>query len=281
MKKSLAIAIALALPLAACGKGSDKAPQGQVVATVDGEEITLTELMAEAGPGVTDPQQQSAALQRIVARRLLAAEAKKRGLDSTPLAAVFKRAGEDEALSKTLARDIADRVPAVSQSEVDEFIRTYPATVSQRRILNVDQIAVPELSAPLVEQIKGLHTMADAERVLMGANVQYKKATGTIDGLTLEPNFLAGIVDTEGRDIFMYPQNGGYVIGSVLSSRVQPLTGKAAQDTTRALLTQRRKDEQTTSAVSKILSEGKAKVKVNPAFEKAPAAPASTAPKGP
>ena len=47
MKYTSSIAVSLALLLAACG-GKGDVPSGQVVATVDGQEITLADLNASS-----------------------------------------------------------------------------------------------------------------------------------------------------------------------------------------------------------------------------------------
>lgn len=272
MKSKVLAALLIPLCLSACDKSNDAVPSGQVVATVDGEEITQTELMAEVGPdGAGNAQLQAAALQRIVARRLLAAEARKRGLDSSPLAAIMKRGAEDEALSKVLAKSITNGAPAVSQAEIDEFIRTYPATIAQRRILTIDQITVPGMPKPILEEIKQLHSIGDAEAALQRGKVDYKKANGTLDAMILEPSFAAKIVDTEGRDIFIYPEGSGYLIGAVTSSRIDPITGKAAQDAARTLLSNKRRQDLLAASVGKVLKDGQSKVKINPSMQAKPA----------
>src|SRR3982750_3449756 len=80
-------AAALAL-LTACSDKA-KAPTGQVVATVNGEDITVHELNGElqtlrVPPDAPKKQVEQVALQRVVERKMLADVAKKRGLDKNP-----------------------------------------------------------------------------------------------------------------------------------------------------------------------------------------------------
>jgi hypothetical protein len=80
----------LALVASGCDSGSTpKAPTGQVVATVDGEEITVRQLQAELSRAVAVPpaqqkEQRRAALNFIVERTVLADEARKEGIDKDP-----------------------------------------------------------------------------------------------------------------------------------------------------------------------------------------------------
>ena len=94
--------------LAAC----NKAPTGQVVATIDGQEITLTELNAELAtmqiPANADKKLvQNAALERIVERKILANAARTDGLDQNPDYIVRRQQMEEALLVQTLAKKIA------------------------------------------------------------------------------------------------------------------------------------------------------------------------------
>ena len=82
-----------ALVLAGCGKGGAEPEKGQVVATINGKDVTIHELNAEL-QGANVPanisadqkkQIEQAALQQVVNRRILADIARERGLDKTPM----------------------------------------------------------------------------------------------------------------------------------------------------------------------------------------------------
>src|SRR5579875_2662233 len=104
------------LLLGGCGKkGSESLDKGQVVATVDGKDITTGELNAEL-MGVNVPQGergkaiQQAALQQIVNRTILADLARDRGLDKTPMYLLQVRRGEDSLLVQMLQRQLASQI---------------------------------------------------------------------------------------------------------------------------------------------------------------------------
>src|SRR5579875_1248809 len=105
------------LLLGGCGgkKGAESLDKGQVVATVDGKDITTGELNAEL-MGVNVPQGergkaiQQAALQQIVNRTILADLARDRGLDKTPMYLLQVRRGEDSLLVQMLQRQLASQI---------------------------------------------------------------------------------------------------------------------------------------------------------------------------
>ena len=279
MKYTSSIAVALALMVAACGGKSD-VPSGQVVATVDGKEITLADLKAEIGnEGGDDAASQAQALERIIARKLLAAEARKQELDSTPLAAIMKTQAEETALAQLLARKVTEGVPKVSEDEVNEFLRSFPASVTDRRLLAVDQFFVPNMPPKVLEEIAKVKTMEAAEAILNANKVVFRRTVSNIDTITLDPIYAGQIVDTEGTDIFVMPVGQAAEIGRIVSSRPEPITGDAARQAARTIMMRQRSVEMVNNTLGKIIAEGRRKVQVNPQFQgkAAPVAPAEAA----
>lgn len=279
MKYTSSIAVALALMVAACG-GKGDVPSGQVVATVDGQEITMADLKAEMGTETgNDAASQAQALERIIARKLLAAEARKQELDSTPLAAVMKTQAEETALAQLLARKVTEGVPKVSDDEVDEFLRSFPASVTDRRLLAVDQFFVPNMPPKVLEEIAKVKTMEAAEAILNANKVMFRRTVSNIDTITLDPIYAGQIVDTQGTDIFVMPVGQTAEIGRVVSSRPEPITGDAARQAARTILMRQRSIEMVNNSLGKVIEEGRRKVQVNPQFrgKAAPVAPADAA----
>ena len=94
-------------------KAKNKAPTGQVVATVDGDEITMRELRAELA-GMTFPDAnarkaaEQAALQSIINRKLVAKAALEAELDKTPDFALQKERANELLLAQALQKKIVD-----------------------------------------------------------------------------------------------------------------------------------------------------------------------------
>jgi EpsD family peptidyl-prolyl cis-trans isomerase len=273
MKSLNSTVLIAALLLAGCGSAnSDSVPSGQVVATVDGQEVTVADLNAEIGDGnATDPAAQAEALERILARKLLAAEARRQDLDSTPLAAILKAQAEDTALAQALARKVTDGVPKVSEDEVTEFLRSFPASISQRRLLSVEQLFVPVMPPKTFEELKKVTRLEDAEAVLNADKVMFRRTVTMVDTLTLNPDFAAKIVSSEGSDIFIIPNGQTAEIGKIVSSRIEPITGDQARVAARTVLMRQRSVEMVNNALGKVIADGRRKVQVNPQYQgKAP-----------
>jgi protein-disulfide isomerase len=115
------VAAALGVVSAACGSAAQSPPSAtaepsEIVATVNGADISSAELMAAAGARLSQLEEQAYALKRqqldeLIAQRLMEAEAKKRGI------AV-------EALER---QEIDDKVDAVTEADIDAFVRANAA----------------------------------------------------------------------------------------------------------------------------------------------------------
>lgn len=280
MKYTSSIAVALALMVAACG-GKGDVPSGQVVATVDGQEVTLADLKAEMGnEDSTDAAAQAQALERIIARKLLAAEARKQELDSTPLAAILKTQAEETALAQLLAKKVTDGVPKVSEDEINEFLRSFPASVTDRRLLSVEQFLVPNLPPKVLEEISKVKTMEAAEAILNANKVVFRRTVSNVDTVALDPGFAEQLVDTESNDIFVIPTGQTAEIGRIVSSKSEPITGDAARQAARTIMMRQRSVEMVNNSLGRIVTEGRRKVQINPQFQgKAPPATAAEATK--
>jgi EpsD family peptidyl-prolyl cis-trans isomerase len=274
MKARVAI-LTLGVLLASCG-GKGEAPTGQVVATVDGQEITAAELKLELdgapteGPAAAAAQQ--AALQNLVARKLLVAEAKRRDLDNTPVAAMLKKRAEDAAVVQLLQRSVADGVPKVSDDEVSEYIRSHPTTFAQRRLITVNQLLVPAVDRNLIKQMEPLKTLGEVEELLNRNNIKFIRSANVMDSVRLSPDAAAKIASLPNGEVIIMPSGSGAQVSQIVSSRTEPLTGTEAEQFARMLLTRQRTMSQVQEAMGQIVKSGQSKVKINPDY--APKAPA-------
>lgn len=268
MKARVAI-LMLGVLLASCG-GKGEAPTGQVVATVDGQEITAAELKLELdgapteGPAAAAAQQ--AALQNLVARKLLVAEAKRRDLDNTPVAAMLKKRAEDAAVVQLLQRSVADGVPKVSDDEVSEYIRSHPTTFAQRRLITVNQLLVPAVDRNLVKQMEPLKTLGEVEELLNRNNIKFIRSANVMDSVRLNPDVAAKIASLPNGEVIIMPSGSGAQVSQIVSSRTEPLTGAEAEQFARMLLTRQRTVSQVQEAMGQIVKSGQSKVKINPDY---------------
>lgn len=278
--------IAAPLALAACGT-NEAAPTGQVVANVNGEEITTTDLDAELN-GATAPTPeaqknlQRMALENIINRTLLAQAAETEGLAKGPEYAVIERKAKQAALVELLQRNLGKSIPQPGSEEINDFVAENPSMFANRRVFVVDQIIVPQATQDLAKALQPVKTMAEAQAVLQQRNIQSNNTVGVIDALTIPPQAAQQIAALPPGEVFIIPSGQGIRINNVRSSQVDPITGEQAKNIAKELLTRQRTQTAMQSSLAERIKAGRAKVKYNDAFAppKAPAGVPAGAPAG-
>jgi len=283
--RTLLLAPLVAVTLGGChfphlGKASQ--PVGQVVATVDGQEITVRDLNAElAGITVTDPKQRKDferyALQSIIARKILAAAARKQGIDKTPDFAMQRDKAIETLLAQALAAKIALAVPAPTQEEAQSFVTAHSNTFADRKIFTVDQILTGRLDPTVLAALKPLHTMDSVEALFDQNRVPYRRATAEIDALSLDPSLLDQILKQPPGEPFVIASGNNLVISAIKEARSQPLTGAPATNLALQMLRRQHSQEAAARELKAALSKGLTSVRYNKDYAPPPAKPAAPA----
>jgi peptidyl-prolyl cis-trans isomerase C len=232
-----AATIALALTLSACGEKEGAAlEKGQVLATVNGTDITANELNAEligaqlpaAGEQRKAIEQQ--ALQGLVDRTILSGIAREKALDKSPIFVSQKRRAEENLLVQLLQRDIASKISPTTPAEAKSFIESNPQLFADRKIYQLDQIQfqMPQDLSKL-KAYEPLKTMEEIALQLTRDGLQYRRAPGALDPVATAPNILSQITSKPQGEIFIIPANGALVATRIVGSKPEPFSGQKAE----------------------------------------------------
>ena len=254
--------------------GHGAAPTGQVVATVNGQEITQLELNAElAGANLpTDPTARKAvqarALQLLIGRMLLAQAAHDQGVDKTPEFALEKARSDQILLAQALQAKLAKDVPPPTPEEVARFILDNPDVFAQRKVFTVDQIRMGRPTDPnFTKELQPLNALADVEALLTRDHIDYRRGAAQLDSVGIDPKIVAGIVKLPAGTVFVLPASSGLLIDQITDTKIQPLTGDDATKYATTVLTRQHIQEALTRQVQTIFSKGAASVRYNPAYQ--------------
>lgn len=263
------------------GCDKDSAPAGQVVATVDGEEITASQLDAELGEvRAGSPEEQKElrriALQQIINRYLLANRAKDQNLADSPAGAMVKQKAEQIAYINLLQQSVTRSVPDVSDDEAKQFVLDNPDLFDRRKIFLVEQILVPTPPAALITELEPLNTLPQVQAVLDKYDLPTRSSVGVIDSLVMKPDVVRQIASLAPGMVFIMPNDNGVTINQIRETRVEPVSGEEANLIAKDILQNARASTQINSTISKVLRDGATKVRYNKAMDLAPK-PASAA----
>jgi EpsD family peptidyl-prolyl cis-trans isomerase len=277
------LACALAVTAAGCKPSAQSTPKGQVVATVNGEEITSRELDSEVRtlPGVTAAnlkEAQQLALRNIVYRRLVAQEAKKEKIDQSPDFALDQQRVQELLLAKTMQDNIVKEIPEPTPQEAQQYIDANPNIFAQRKIFHVQEIRFEGGDPKLYDLLRPLNTMKEVQDLLDSRHVSYRMSEDRIDAIGSDPNAINQIAALKPGELFVLPVGGETMVNVVTNTEVLPYTGASAVQYASDIIKRTRAMQATQKRFGQIISQAPQLVKYNPAFKpKAPAASAKPA----
>ena len=273
----LAGAAVLAMMLGGC----DKKVGGQVVAIVDGQEVTQQELNAELNGQAIPPSADKKAimnqvLQRVIDRKLLVEQAKKQGLDQSPNYLALVSRAQDAILIDLLSSKIAKAQPIPTASAADQFVSENATMFGERKRYQLDQIAFAQTNDPaLTKKLAAALTMDAVEDALKTSGVPYQKGQGAMDTGGLQPAIAKQIAALPAGEPFLIPQNGQIVASVIRSTEVLPVPPQQSTPVAAELI--RRKAVETALIQQVKTARGSAKIEYQPGFAPPKATP--TAPK--
>jgi len=265
--------------------GEPAAAPGQVIATVNGEEITLRELQAELnGMTFTDAKQrkaaEQAALQQIITRKIVAQEAKAEGIDKTPDFGAQKDRTVDNLLAQALAQKIIASVLPTTRDEAQTYVSDHPNQFSERKILVVDQIRAQMPSDPkkFGREMTPIKTMDDSAALLTRENIAFQRGDAQLDTLQLNPDLVRRILRLPPHEVFVYPENGGVLINQIKVTKVVPVTGETAIAYASKYLRDQRVQEAMKNELSTLVGAAAPTIHYDPAYAPPPPSPANASP---
>lgn len=237
----IAAGLALVTLLGGCDRGKDK-PSGQVVATINGEDITIHELnseLAQARAPADVPRKtvEQVVLARVIERKMLADVARERGLDKNPNFLLAQRRVDEGLLVQALQADIARKVPPATREGAEKYIEAHPDQFKDRKIYTLDQIQFLRPANIAKLGLEPAKTLADVAQVLSAAKVEFRRNTAGIDALTVSPVLVAEINKILARnpnEVFMFadqPQGAPapvMFVNKVTDIKTVPFTGEQA-----------------------------------------------------
>ncbi|WP_242182938.1 peptidyl-prolyl cis-trans isomerase [Sphingomonas sp. CARO-RG-8B-R24-01] len=229
-KKTMLMTGASALLLLVAG--CEKKVGGQVVAVVNGEEVTQQEVNAELQGANIPPTADKKAImaqvvQQIVDRKLLVQKAKADGLDKSPSYLDQLRRGEDALIINLLTTKAAKSVSLPDAAAVDKFIADNPTLFSGRKRYALDQISFAQPSDQTVlRQLEPAHSLEAVAATLSAAGIQFTRGTSTLDTAMLPPPIAAKIAALPAGEPFVAPDKGR-IIASVITATTPAPTPEA------------------------------------------------------
>jgi EpsD family peptidyl-prolyl cis-trans isomerase len=293
MKRIFLVSVAAAalMSVSAChGQSGAALEKGQVVATVDGSEITIFELNAEmqsspAPAGVDRKVLEQMALQRVIERKILAKIARDRGLDKNPAYLLQERRASELILATMLRDQIASKIAQPNDGEIAAYQAAHPEFFAQRKVFNVEQIIFPTpTDVNKFKEIAPLKTLDQLAAKLTADGTQFRRGPGKIDSLQLPPEAVKKMGTLPSGEMFILPSQQGVTANVITETTIVPLAGTDARNAAINALKAERFAKAADSQFADIVKKAKDTVKYQPGYSPpaapkgAPGAPGAPAP---
>lgn len=213
------------LALGAC----NKQPGGQVVALVNGEEITLQELNAELASmqipdGADKNTVRNLALDNIVIRHLLSDLAKQQGINKDPEYILRDKQLSEALLVQMLAQKTAKSIGDPAPDQIDKAIADNPQMFDKRQILTVDQIAFPKPARddylPAIQAAKSIdQTIAALNRL----GIRFERRTAQVDTASMPSDMYRQVMLIGSRETFIIPNGSSVTVSQIVSAKPSPV----------------------------------------------------------
>ena len=230
VRSKIIAAFAVVLLLPAC----EKKPEGQSVAIVNGEEITVPQLNAAlaavATPGANKNRARSQALQGLVDRTLLEQQARSEGIDKSPTFLEQQRRLTQELLINMLAQRLGGTAQLPSDNDVAQFEASHPQMFSKHEMWTLDEIRFHMPTSGLIlQQMNTTKSLQALEDVLKANHIDYTPARVRIDSAVVPQDLYGKIFALPAEEPFIVPV-GTDAVASVITARdAQPVSADQAR----------------------------------------------------
>jgi EpsD family peptidyl-prolyl cis-trans isomerase len=240
-----AVAVVATLSLTGCKWGdSDHKVQGQSVAEIDGEDVTVSQLDYEMRVlGVPDDKRtddvKRRALAEILARKYMAHQAVADKVDRDPSISMGIDRQREETLARAFSRHrLSAQTETIGKSETDRYIGTHPNIFSDHKVFSVREIifgATPDIAEIAKETVKA-KTLDEIRAILDRHAVKYTTSYADIDGASLPESVLATVEARKPDDVFFSNVSNKAVFFKVESEQVMPPSADKAEAIARGQL---------------------------------------------
>lgn len=210
--------VSAALLAAAC----HDEPKGQVVAIVNGHEITVQQLTAELKDVPVPETVDTTVLRKLILndvidRELQAEEAHKQGIDKSPEYIARQKITDEQLLASLYGHKLAQTVAFPDARAIQDYIDDHPPQFARRQRLLVDQLSFdPPRDRRRLAVLADAHSLDAAAAALQSIGIASVRGQAAIDTGQTDPAIAAQLDRLPPGEPVLLPQRGKLIVGVVI-----------------------------------------------------------------
>jgi len=267
-----AVGVAFVVALGGCESGDKGKGASQVVASVNGEDITLQQVnqtLARAGniPEGQQKQAQQQVLERLIDQQLLVQQALEKKLDRDPRVVAAIDAAKRQILAQMRLEQVMQEAPKSTPEEVKAFYSEHPELFHDRRFYRFKQliIAAPEtMQAALQTELVRLEkqpnkneTLTNLAKWLQARDVKFQANITTQSAEQLPMEVLAKVHRMKDGDLLVMPRGNTIDVSQLDRSQAAPLTEEQSGPYIEQFLQNRKRMDLSTAEVKRLRAAAK------------------------
>ena len=230
-KRSLLFPLVVVAAATGCGDG-DKKPT-QVVAKINGDEITIhqvnTALLRQRAALDRGEEIKRQALEQLIDQLLAKQQAIEKKLDRTPAVLQALEAARAEILARAYLEQIVGGVPKAAPEQVKKYYAEHPELFSERRVYSLEEVTVVQEHATAAKQ-QAATTRDPGELAawLKSQNMRFAQNRGVRAAEQIPMEWLRDMQKMKEGDTRIFESGGHLTMLRVLAVRPAPLDESTA-----------------------------------------------------
>ena len=257
--------VILAISMAGCSKKDGDKAATQVVAKVNGAEISLHQVnhvLSKAGNVPADQLERArkTAVDRLIDQELLSAKAVEEKLDRTPETLMAIELARREVLARARMQQVLAAAPKLTPGDVTKYYVTHPELFGERQVYSLQEITFPPQKAGVAD-VQALvdkgASMNEIQELLRARNVQFAANAGIRAAEQLPMDMLKVLHGTREGGILLSNSPQGHTVVKVVGIRKVPVDEATARPMIQTFLFNQRAAEATANELKSLKATAK------------------------
>lgn len=240
MSKTLSVAsvLLMTVSLVACGEKNSESKKSdtQVVAKVNGDEISIHQVNLQLGRvGKVDEAQSKAISQQIVAKlvdqQLLTQKALEEKLDRDPRVLQILEASKSEILAQAYLEKVSTKAKKPTPAEIDAFYTEHPELFEKRRLFKLQELVVqasPDKFAEIEAGVKDIKNINEVANWLKEHQFQFTANSNVRAAEQLPSNLLKVLQPLSDGELMLVKTDRSLNVVHLAASQSQPIEREKA-----------------------------------------------------
>lgn len=258
----LVLVLMLGMVLNGCGKQETPAA---MIASVNGVAISSEQLnmalsrMNLAQQNLT-PQAKNQVVQALVDQQLLLQKATEQKLDKDPAVKHLLEAARNQVLSQVYLQRAGQAVAKPTESDIAGYYNQHPELFSQRRLYNLQELAIvapPDRIAEIKSRLETSPELGEFVSWLRTQNMSFHTGSGVKSAEQLPMEIVARMQAMQDRQLIALPSVDGVTVLQIVSTQSVPVALNKAHTAIERYLIAVKQHEAATADIQKLRNEAK------------------------